>query len=182
MRRTARYPFVFANFPISIGVTIPIPIPIASAPQQILRETAFLLFIEACIERPGCVGEFLLVVGSLNPGIGIFVDLCENIDRTAWLLAVVSAGDPAISLLLAHVPHRTLEPRPVLLLLRRQAQIHLHPGRLCVSLIDHLVSGQLAPIQLLCDSVTQPVRSDEAAIDSVQIRNEASKACSAWLA
>src|SRR5450631_2550563 len=53
--------------------------------KQTLGKAVPLLLVEARVQRLGCVGELLSVVGALDLTIGVLSDFVEHIDRAMLL-------------------------------------------------------------------------------------------------
>src|SRR5664279_6121495 len=95
--------------------------------KKCLGKPALLLVIQAAVKRLGGICELLPRIGSVDLLISILAHFVDQIDAALFLGVCIAPGNLLFGLLLPHIHHRSLESRPILLLLCSETQVSLHP-------------------------------------------------------
>jgi hypothetical protein len=94
----------------------------------------------------GGVGERLAIDGALVQELSLVTQLFDDVDGSFLLCTVGLHGGLAIAVPLAHVAHGTLEARPILLLLRCQAQVCFDTSGTSAKFVGDLIRRKLGSV------------------------------------
>src|SRR5665213_2112112 len=109
--------------------------------HHLIDEDLLLLVVEARIKRLGGIRDIALIDGAVVEKLRLVAHLLDDVVRPG-ALGARDAQVQAVGAIMAEIVHRTVEPRPALLLLRRQLQFLLDPFDVGVAVGYHLLGGQ----------------------------------------
>jgi hypothetical protein len=134
---------------------------------QLSGEAPLLLIVEARIQRLGGISERLLIGGPLTQKSGFLAHLLDHVEGPFQLRAFSSQGGLKIGVPLADVFHGTFDGRPILRLLRREAQVSFDTGSARGELIVDLVCGKFSSVPAVAAAGrTSPLRNSEYSLDA----------------